>query len=256
MPYVGHYVPYMDILQARLPNRTRAGLGTASRGHSFDTRVRRRPPARPSRLRPRGRGAGTMSTTDKRVEELLDRWLASVELHARYLKLDDAAYARAEAWPKHQRPNALVVNLARTRLLELKAHLSERRDAGDATICRVARTDVVPDRACSARSTSSASFRWPPASRRTRASPRRSNSHGSRTCRRAAPKQRTPAGPPRPGTQTGTTHKAAPGSAQAARHDRAARPASRRSAARRSSRQPATASRSPRHAPRTRWRSR
>ncbi len=73
-----------------------------------------------------------MSATDKRVEELLDRWLASVELHLRYLKLDDAAYARAEAWPKHQRPNALVVNLARTRLLELKAHLSERRDAGDA----------------------------------------------------------------------------------------------------------------------------
>jgi hypothetical protein len=73
-----------------------------------------------------------MSTTDKRVVELLDRWLASVELHQRYLKLDDAAYARAETWPKHQRPNALVVNLARTRLLELKAHLSERRDAGDA----------------------------------------------------------------------------------------------------------------------------
>ncbi len=73
-----------------------------------------------------------MSTTDRRVEELLDRWLASVELHLRYLKLDDAAYARAEAWPKHQRPNALVVNLARTRLLELKRHLHERRDAGDA----------------------------------------------------------------------------------------------------------------------------
>jgi hypothetical protein len=73
-----------------------------------------------------------MATTDRRVEELLDRWQASVELHLRYLKLDDAAYARAEAWPKHQRPNALVVNLARTRLLELKAHLSERRDAGDA----------------------------------------------------------------------------------------------------------------------------
>ncbi|MBK6451877.1 MAG: hypothetical protein IPF84_04710 [Proteobacteria bacterium] len=73
-----------------------------------------------------------MSTTDRRVEELLDRWLASVELHLRYLQLDDAAYARAEAWPKHQRPNALVLNLARTRLLELKAHISERRDAGDA----------------------------------------------------------------------------------------------------------------------------
>jgi len=73
-----------------------------------------------------------MSTTNRRVEELLDRWLASVELHLRYLKLDDAAYARAEAWPKHQRPNALVVNLARTRLLDLTRHLHERRDAGDA----------------------------------------------------------------------------------------------------------------------------
>jgi hypothetical protein len=72
-----------------------------------------------------------MSTTDKRLEDLLERWLASVDLHARYLQLDDAAYARAESWPQHQRPNALVVQLARTRLLELKAHLSERRDAGD-----------------------------------------------------------------------------------------------------------------------------
>jgi hypothetical protein len=72
-----------------------------------------------------------MSTTDKRVEDLLERWLASVDQHTRYLQLDDAAYARAEAWPKHQRPNGMVVQLARTRLLELKAHLSERRDAGD-----------------------------------------------------------------------------------------------------------------------------
>jgi hypothetical protein len=72
-----------------------------------------------------------MSTTVKRVEDLLERWLASVDLHARYLQLDDAAYARAESWPKHQRPNAMVVQLARARLLELKAHLSERRDAGD-----------------------------------------------------------------------------------------------------------------------------
>ncbi len=72
-----------------------------------------------------------MSTTDKRLEDLLERWLASVDLHARYLQLDDAAYARAQSWPQHQRPNALVIQLARTRLLELKAHLSERRDAGD-----------------------------------------------------------------------------------------------------------------------------
>jgi hypothetical protein len=72
-----------------------------------------------------------MSESDRRVEALLERWLASVELHLGYLKLDDAAYARAEAWPKHQRPNAFVVKLARTRLLELKSQLVERRDQGD-----------------------------------------------------------------------------------------------------------------------------
>jgi hypothetical protein len=73
-----------------------------------------------------------MTEADKRVEELLGRWLASVERHTRYLALDDAAYARVEHWPPHQRPNALVVNLARTRLRELQAHMVERRDAGDA----------------------------------------------------------------------------------------------------------------------------
>ena len=85
----------------------------------------------PPRLRPRDGVTGTMSTTQARVEELLERWLASVDLHTRYLQLDDAAYARVEAWPQHQRPNAFVVKLARARLLELKRHLVERRDAGD-----------------------------------------------------------------------------------------------------------------------------
>jgi hypothetical protein len=73
-----------------------------------------------------------MTSADKRVEELLDRWMASLELHAGYLKLDDAAYARAEKWPKHQRPTRWVVELARKRLLELRAQLGPRRDAGDA----------------------------------------------------------------------------------------------------------------------------
>ena len=72
-----------------------------------------------------------MSAAEKRIAELLDRWLASVELHARYLKLDDAAYASAQDWPKHQRPTKWVVELARTRLVELQQHLEERRRKGD-----------------------------------------------------------------------------------------------------------------------------
>jgi hypothetical protein len=72
-----------------------------------------------------------MTAADKRVQELLERWLASVELHATYLKLDDAAYARAKSWPEHQRPTRWVVELARTRLLELQAHLARRQAGGD-----------------------------------------------------------------------------------------------------------------------------
>jgi len=73
-----------------------------------------------------------MSQADQRVAELLDRWLASVELHARYLSLDDAAYAKVQEWPAHARPTKWVVDLARTRLLELKKLLAERQAAGDA----------------------------------------------------------------------------------------------------------------------------
>jgi hypothetical protein len=74
-----------------------------------------------------------MSAADKRVAELLERWTTSVELHTRYLALDDAAYAKVQDWPKHQRPTRWVVELARTRLLELKRDADERRSQGDTT---------------------------------------------------------------------------------------------------------------------------
>lgn len=68
-----------------------------------------------------------MGAAEQRVTELLDRWTTSVDLHARYLALDDAAYARVQDWPKHQRPTRWVIELARTRLLELKRLLAEPR---------------------------------------------------------------------------------------------------------------------------------
>ena len=73
-----------------------------------------------------------MSAADKRVAELLERWTNSVELHSRYLALDDASYAKVQDWPKHQRPTRWVLELARTRLLELKHLADERRARGDA----------------------------------------------------------------------------------------------------------------------------
>jgi hypothetical protein len=74
-----------------------------------------------------------MSTAYKRVADLLDRWQASVELHARYLALDDATYASMQAWPKHQRPTKWVIELARKRLEEMRRQLEAREQAGDAS---------------------------------------------------------------------------------------------------------------------------
>jgi hypothetical protein len=72
-----------------------------------------------------------MSTAYKRVGELLDRWQASVALHARYLALDDEAYAKVQPWPKHQRPTKWVIEIARTRLEEMRRQLEAREKAGD-----------------------------------------------------------------------------------------------------------------------------
>ena len=72
-----------------------------------------------------------MSEADNRIAELLDRWLASVELHSGYVDLDDAAYAQVQDWPRHQRPTRWIVDLARARLKELQIQLADRQAAGD-----------------------------------------------------------------------------------------------------------------------------
>ena len=72
-----------------------------------------------------------MGAADKRVADLFDRWLQSVELHARYLELDAEAYAKVQDWPKHQRPTRWVVELAHARLQELRRQLAERQAKQD-----------------------------------------------------------------------------------------------------------------------------
>lgn len=74
-----------------------------------------------------------MSAADERIEELLARWLATVELHASYLELDDAAYAKVQQWPKHQRPTRWIVELARSRIEELSRQVAACRTKGDST---------------------------------------------------------------------------------------------------------------------------
>ncbi len=72
-----------------------------------------------------------MSAADKRIDELLDRWMASVELHTSYLELDDAAYAKVQDWPRHQRPTRWIVELARSRLGELRRQVTDHQANGD-----------------------------------------------------------------------------------------------------------------------------
>ncbi len=61
-----------------------------------------------------------MTPADKRMLDLLDRWLVSIELHLNYLDLDEASYRRVQPWPEHDRPNRWVLELAQQKALQLK----------------------------------------------------------------------------------------------------------------------------------------
>jgi hypothetical protein len=73
-----------------------------------------------------------MTPADRRITELIDKWLVSVDLHLKYVELSDAAYSRAQPWPKHDRPTRWVLEVARQKLLELKGHVEARQAMGDA----------------------------------------------------------------------------------------------------------------------------
>ncbi len=72
-----------------------------------------------------------MSTTDRRLTDLLDSWQRSVALHARYLELDDESYRRVQDWPPHQRPTRWLLDLASSRLVALRQLHEERQRSGD-----------------------------------------------------------------------------------------------------------------------------
>ena len=72
-----------------------------------------------------------MTPADRRITELIDKWLASIDLHLQYVELSDAAYARAQPWPKHDRPTRWVLEVARQKVLELKSQCETRQAMGD-----------------------------------------------------------------------------------------------------------------------------
>lgn len=65
------------------------------------------------------------------LEALLDRWQTSLDLHAKYSALDDARYWHVQPWPKHERPQRWIIQLARKRILALKRIVTQRQGEGD-----------------------------------------------------------------------------------------------------------------------------
>src|SRR5260370_28344504 len=68
---------------------------------------------------------------DQRLLELLEKWLKSLELHAKYSSLDDDSYWKIQPWVEHQRPSRWIIDLATQKTLALKAHVEERVTMGD-----------------------------------------------------------------------------------------------------------------------------
>ncbi len=71
------------------------------------------------------------AAADQRLLELLDQWLASLDLHQKYSSLDDAAYRRAQDWPEHQRPSRWIIDLAKQKTSALKAEVERRMSLKD-----------------------------------------------------------------------------------------------------------------------------
>jgi hypothetical protein len=63
---------------------------------------------------------------DQRLLELLEKWLKSLELHARYAGLDSDSYWKVQPWPEHQRPSRWIIDLASQKAAALKAQVLER----------------------------------------------------------------------------------------------------------------------------------
>lgn len=75
-----------------------------------------------------------MTPADERIVQLLAKWRKSLELHLRHTKLPDDEYWRVQAWPEHERPNRLIVELAMQRLEALQRIVQARLSAGDPSL--------------------------------------------------------------------------------------------------------------------------
>ncbi|MGD9842881.1 MAG: hypothetical protein AB7F79_08245 [Steroidobacteraceae bacterium] len=75
-----------------------------------------------------------MTPADKRVLELLDRWLTSIELHLKYVDLDEQSYEQVQSWPTHERPARWILELAQQKVLQLKTLCKTQIAKQDSTL--------------------------------------------------------------------------------------------------------------------------
>jgi hypothetical protein len=68
---------------------------------------------------------------DQRLLELLEKWLKSLELHAKYSSLDDDSYWKIQPWTEHQRPSRWIIDLAMQKSVALRTQVEERVKMGD-----------------------------------------------------------------------------------------------------------------------------
>jgi hypothetical protein len=72
---------------------------------------------------------------DQRLLELLEKWLKSLALHAKYAGLDSDSYWKVQPWPEHQRPSRWIIDLASQKAAALKAQVLDRIAQGDTKFC-------------------------------------------------------------------------------------------------------------------------
>src|ERR1700719_1935638 len=90
-------------------------------------------PSRSGSFRVRPWSCTDMATPpDQRLLELLEKWLKSLELHAKYPYVDDDSYWKIQPWVEHQRPSRWIIDLAMQKTLALRAQVQERVKMGDA----------------------------------------------------------------------------------------------------------------------------
>ena len=62
---------------------------------------------------------------------LLQRWNQSLLLHQKYADLDGERYNHIQPWPKHERPQRWILDLAQQRLVTLQRFIDQRTLEGD-----------------------------------------------------------------------------------------------------------------------------